>query len=1139
MRALLIFAFVTLLSIPANAQIDRRDRHDPELVINTGGRTGTCDAILFDPSGANLFAVGDDKVVSAWKCSTTGLDTANMRSIRWPSWRERRGGIKALAISHDGRRIVIGGYGVLVSSIAVIDPFDGDAGKILHMYPDPRKVVQGENYYAVMCAAFSDDGKSIAYGTADGTIWLWQPGSNPRPLDEHQRMTDPTTGAKSSFNRPRLVAFTKKGFVLSVAQSGEMRAIDPTGKREAYIQQLIKLNKQDPTDAPFVIPGGIYRAVLSPDRTRLAIATLGPLVAGFDLRDEPDPPRYVRLDNNHFVRALAFHPDGKQLALAVGHVPPNAVFSIEADDQIKLIANPLTAEWRLAAGPAHSFRADALAFHPKDGRLAIAGGDNHEVTLWDLAKPRTPQSVARGVGRNLWGVRISADGNAVGFQPKRDASSVDPNKRGAGDFLAFSLEKGVPQAAAPQWFEPIASMNGWTIKADPNDRFKWYAVHESRKDKELLIPIDKDRDEWPRCWTFLPTAKDKPPQLIVGHFYGCSVYDVTENEVKRRFACIGHAGEVVSIGPAKDGTWFVTAGTDQTIAAWSSDTVPNNQLFGARMLVEDGQLMVTDVAPRSPAYEMGLVKGDQIVFMAVGRKVLFNHSGVYDKKYGPKTGDPAKCRDYLQNPTPGVFAHLGIHRPGQAKMIEIVTSMPRRPIWRFFPAFDEKDVWRDYLAWLWWKPYYLSSINGDSLTGWSMNQPSMIETPNFYRAILLRDQLENKKLIREVLTTRNLNAALVNSRELHFDTIEPAPVRIEPSSLKVGENGINLRLIVKKRNDNPDLLPERVDLWIGDYLFDFWQPEAKEFVKDIALPLSVFRNGANKIVLKTKNHNGLDNDAEVVVEAERKIGAPRMHSVFIGVNNYDPKKVRTNKGETLHTLNYAKTDAEKLSEKWKEHQGKDGLFLPGSQRTFLDDEVSSKGILAHLEKLALDKTIQPDDLLVLFFAGHGLDLEVPGRIPGRNVNQFVFCCPDFVEKEYTTTGIAGDTLVRTLSRIRCRKLLILDACKSGLAVDSDLAREMAVEGQNFVIMTACGTSQLATEDKDLGHGLFTSAIIEALDPKCVEADTNGDKVLDASELFAYVEKRVAVLVEKTKSRTMTPMCYPSTPDRFAIARRGP
>ena len=63
MRAAIAILLCFTFSIPAFAQNDRRDRQEPELVIEPGGRTGTCDALIFSDDGKLLFAVGDDKVV--------------------------------------------------------------------------------------------------------------------------------------------------------------------------------------------------------------------------------------------------------------------------------------------------------------------------------------------------------------------------------------------------------------------------------------------------------------------------------------------------------------------------------------------------------------------------------------------------------------------------------------------------------------------------------------------------------------------------------------------------------------------------------------------------------------------------------------------------------------------------------------------------------------------------------------------------------------------------------------------------------------------------------------------------------------------------------------------------------------------
>src|SRR5579885_883603 len=113
-RTLLAAVAAAALAPPAAAQdqLDRRSRDQPEIVVEAGGRVGTCDALTFDRGGRFLFAAGDDKVVRAWPYAAArvwGLSFARLdtdplkaRTLRWRAWREQRGGIKAIAVSADG-----------------------------------------------------------------------------------------------------------------------------------------------------------------------------------------------------------------------------------------------------------------------------------------------------------------------------------------------------------------------------------------------------------------------------------------------------------------------------------------------------------------------------------------------------------------------------------------------------------------------------------------------------------------------------------------------------------------------------------------------------------------------------------------------------------------------------------------------------------------------------------------------------------------------------------------------------------------------------------------------------------------------------------------------------------------------------
>lgn len=111
---------------------------------------------------------------------------------------------------------------------------------------------------------------------------------------------------------------------------------------------------------------------------------------------------------------------------------------------------------------------------------------------------------------------------------------------------------------------------------------------------------------------------------------------------------------------------------------------------------------------------------------------------------------------YLRNPVPGQYLHLGWKRDGKDRLYEQVSSLPRRPLWRFFPAFDNDNKLADWIVWMWKTSCYDTSTNGDFLIGWHVNHPSLDGTPKFYRAEQFREQFNKPNVIMPLLTDQNL-----------------------------------------------------------------------------------------------------------------------------------------------------------------------------------------------------------------------------------------------------------------------------------------------------------------------------------------------------------------------------------------------
>src|SRR5260370_860546 len=358
-RCLLLAALATGT---ASAQYDRRDRREPALVLNSGGRTGYCDVLKFTPDGQFLLAAGDDKVVSVWRHTEKALEP--LEPLRWPIWREQRGSIYAMDLSPDGKRAAIGGLGIRNTTVMVLDR---ETGKVLATtWPELGQ----RNFFHVSAIAFSPDGNELAFGSGDGSIWRWDFKAKPRLLGTHAAVADRNSG----INWVRLVRFAGND-LLSIAEDGELLRWTAAGP-----QSMIKLAAGATVRCAAIDPGGVWLAC-GLTTNRLAI------------RDLADGSKVeIVLGARHFPRALAFDPDGKRLAVGVGSAVPGTPFFIEADEPVHIYGLGQEAPAAEIVIP-HRGRAEAIAWRRRE-RLAIAGRDNHEIALFYLPPRPKPVNVS-------------------------------------------------------------------------------------------------------------------------------------------------------------------------------------------------------------------------------------------------------------------------------------------------------------------------------------------------------------------------------------------------------------------------------------------------------------------------------------------------------------------------------------------------------------------------------------------------------------------------------------------------------------------------------------------------------------------------------------------------------------------------
>lgn len=147
-----------------------------------------------------------------------------------------------------------------------------------------------------------------------------------------------------------------------------------------------------------------------------------------------------------------------------------------------------------------------------------------------------------------------------------------------------------------------------------------------------------------------------------------------------------------------------------------------------------------------------------------------------------------------------------------------------------------------------------------------------------------------------------------------------------------------------------------------------------------------------------------------------------------------------------------------------------------------------------------------DDLLLLYFSGHGLKDED---------GQLYFATLNTQHKFLRSTAVAAqfvnDVMRRSTSR---RQVLFLDCCHSGafgrVKGEKNIDTGEQFKGQGRVIITASDAMQYAFEGDEIHgqgiHSIFTRTLVRGLETG--EADLDKDGQISLDELYNYVYEKV-------------------------------
>ena len=170
---------------------------------------------------------------------------------------------------------------------------------------------------------------------------------------------------------------------------------------------------------------------------------------------------------------------------------------------------------------------------------------------------------------------------------------------------------------------------------------------------------------------------------------------------------------------------------------------------------------------------------------------------------------------------------------------------------------------------------------------------------------------------------------------------------------------------------------------------------------------------------------------------------------------------------------------------------------------------------------------KPDDLLVLYFSGHGVRDEL---------GALYLAVKNSIRSRLRSTAIKSDYIREVMDQSRSRRqVLILDCCNSGAfnqgtkaATGVSIGTASAFEGgYGRIILTASDSTQFAWEgDQVIGetdNSLFTHYLVEGMEG---EADLDGDGRITVDELYDYTYEKVKLATPR------------QTPSKFSSKQQG-
>jgi WD40 repeat protein len=372
----------------------------------------------------------------------------------------------------------------------------------------------------VFSVSYSPDGKTLASGSVDNTVKLWDvvTGKELKTLNGHQ-------------NWVWSVSFSPDGKTLASGSADNTVKLWDVGTEK----ELKTLKGHQ---------GTVRSVSFSPDGKTLASASDDSMVKLWDVVTGKE----LKTLKGHQgeVRSVSYSPDGKTLA------------SASADKTVKLWDVGTGKELKTLKG--HQDKVYGVSYSP-DGKILASASVDKTVKLWDVVTGKELKTL-NGHQDAVWSVSYSPDGKTL------VSASQDKTVKLWDVVTGKELKtlKGHQRLVLSVRFSP----DGQTLASASDDKTVriWVvkALWDNSKEPSISQPL-RGHEEQVWAVAFSPDGK----QIVSGGRDGTlRLWDGNTGKAIRTLQ--GHTGEVRALAYSPDGKYIVSGSLDNTLRIWDAKT---------------------------------------------------------------------------------------------------------------------------------------------------------------------------------------------------------------------------------------------------------------------------------------------------------------------------------------------------------------------------------------------------------------------------------------------------------------------------------------------------------------------------------------------------------------------------------------